>query len=104
MKATIKCLRVAGVRLTKAELDSAPSVEGELILEDWPENNCFNRPVRVARLHTTTQNLQPQLLPPLFDAQVLRIDKTRLVLSGIEINVDGDVTREVAQTWVAEFH
>lgn len=102
MRATVKRLRIVGVRLSKLELDSAQSMLGELILEDWPENNCFKRPVRVARLHPTTLNFHPQLLPPLFDAQVLRIDKSRLVLSGIEIHVEDGVTREVAQTWIAE--
>ncbi len=101
MKAFVTRLRSAGVRLSKAELDASEAVEGDLVLEDWPQGGGFKRPVRVARLHPPVPGFYPQLLPPLFDAQVLRIETSRLFLSGIEIHAEGDVTREVAQTWVA---
>lgn len=101
MKAFITRLRSVGVRLTKAELDAVEPIEGDLVLEDWPEGGGFKRPVRVARLHPTVPGFCPQLLPPLFDAQVLRIERSRLFLSGIEIHIEGNVTREVAQTWIA---
>lgn len=101
MKAAITPLRVAGVRLKQDELAVAPKITGELVMEDWPGNNTFRRPIRVARLYPAGHyTFAPQLLPPLFDAQVLRITESQLFISGIEKLSDGQQFREVAQTWM----
>ncbi|QKV56147.1 MAG: hypothetical protein HT580_01875 [Dechloromonas sp.] len=71
------------------------------MMDDWIANNTFHRPIRVARLHPEGLfNFHPQLLPPLFDAKVLRITETQLFISGIENFVEGKQVREVAQTWM----
>lgn len=101
VKAAITPLRVAGIRLKQDELADAPRVNGELVMEDWPGNNTFRRPIRVARLYPVGRyTFAPELLPPLFDAQVLRITETQLFISGIENFVDNQQIREVAQTWM----
>lgn len=101
MKATITRLRVAGVRLAQDELAHASRITGDLVMDDWIANNTFHRPIRVARLHPEGLfNFHPQLLPPLFDAKVLRITETQLFISGIENFVEDKQVREVAQTWM----
>lgn len=101
MRATITRLRVAGIRLAQDELAHAPKITGELVMDDWITNNTFHRPIRVARLHPEGLfNFHPQLLPPLFDAKVLRITETQLFISGIENFVEDKQVREVAQTWM----
>lgn len=102
MIVTVTRLRNTGVRLKQRELDAAPAIRGELTLEDWPANNTFHRPIRVARLyHEERQRLHPALLPPLFDAKVVRITRTQLFIAGLEIHVEGGRQQEVAQTWMA---
>ena len=101
MKTTITRLRVTGVRLAQDELAHAPRITGELMMDDWITNNTFHRPIRVACLHPEGLfNLHPQLLPPLFDAKVLRITETQLFISGIENFVEDKQLREVAQAWM----
>jgi len=104
MIVTVTRLRNVGVRLKQSELDAAPAIRGDLTLEDWPANNKFHRPIQVARLrHEEQQRLHPALLPPLFDAKVVRITRTQLFIAGLEIHVDGELQQEVAQTWMAAF-
>ena len=101
MEAAITPLRVAGIRLKQDEFAVAPKINGELVMKDWPGNNAFRRPIRVARLYPAGRHtFAPQLLPPLFDAQVLRITESQLFISGIENLSDGQKIREIAQTWM----
>lgn len=104
MIVTVTRLRNTGVRLKQGELDAAPTVRGDLTLEDWPANNIFHRPIQVARLqHEERHRLHPALLPPLFDAKVVRITHTKLFIAGLEIHMEGERHQEVAQTWMAVF-
>ncbi len=101
MKATIIRLPVADVRLAQDQLAHAPRITGELLIEDWINNNTFHRPIRVTRLYSEGLfNFHPQLLPPLFDTKALQITETQRLIGGIENLVAGQQVRKVAQTWM----
>lgn len=93
-------LRARGVRV------SAPGTEvttGDLSIDELTQS-AFGRCVRVAHLrHPTRPTAVPELLPPLFDPQMLQVEKNNIVLSGIEREcVDGQLV-DYAQTWLAEY-
>ncbi len=93
-------LRTRGVRV------SAPAAKvttGDLSIEEMTQS-AFGRCVRVAHLrHPTRPTAVPELLPPLFDPQMLQVERNNMVLSGIERElVDGQFV-DYAQTWLAEY-
>jgi hypothetical protein len=99
MICNVSRLRARGVRIS-AKTDNATT--GDLRVNELKQS-AFGRAVRVAQLlHPSRPAAVPELLPPLFDAQLLQIDKERLVLSGIERECLDGVFIDYAQTWVAE--
>jgi len=93
-------LRARGIRV------SAPTVEvttGDLSIDELTQS-AFGRTVRVAHLrHPTRPSAVPELLPPLFDPQMLQLEGNNIVLTGIEREcVDGQFV-DYAQTWLAEY-
>lgn len=99
MICNVSRLRARGVRIS-AKTDNATT--GDLRVNELKQS-AFGRAVRVAQLlHPSRPTAVPELLPPLFDAQLLQIDKEKIVLSGIEREcVDGQFV-DYAQTWLAE--
>jgi len=103
MKAMIAYLSIAGIRFSPDELTSVSSIQGELVMKEWPGHDTFHSPIRLARLRSRRGHaLRPELLPPLFGAQVLRITGTQLLICGIENFVGKQQIREAAQTWMAK--
>jgi hypothetical protein len=93
-------LRARGIRV------SAPAAEvttGDLSIDEMAQS-AFGRAVLVAHLrHPTRPTAVPELLPPLFDPQMLQVEKNNMVLSGIERElIDGQFV-DYAQTWLAEY-
>jgi hypothetical protein len=100
MRASVIRLRDKGVRVRSS---AGTAAVGELRVEEFAQS-VFRRTVKVARLvHCERPLSVPELLPPLFDAVLLKIEKDHLVLAGIESeSIDGKVV-DYAQTWLARF-
>jgi hypothetical protein len=96
--ASVTRLRVKGVRVRS---DAGVPAVGELKVEEFAKS-AFGRTVKVARLtHPERPLSAPELLPPLFDVTLLKMDKEHLVLAGIEReSIEGRIT-DYAQTWLA---
>jgi hypothetical protein len=64
----------------------AAAVEGRLVVHDWPPPNLAKRWSRRAQLLGEPYGqARPDLLLPLFDPQLMRVDATGLYLMGTEI-------------------
>jgi hypothetical protein len=93
-------LRARGIRVATS---TAEVTTGDLSIDEMAQS-AFGRAVRVAHLrHPTRPTAVPELLPSLFDPQMLQMEKNRMVLAGIERElIDGQMV-DFAQTWVAEY-
>jgi hypothetical protein len=103
MKFKLKTLHRNGAVLTLEELADSPGYVGTLIVEDWPQGGVFARHIRQARLvDMTIQHALCDIIPPLFDPQLIRAVDNQMVLHGYQIHVDGETgaIRHDAQCWV----
>ena len=102
MKMMVTRLRERGRVLRRSEL--APPVEGNLLLEDLPphgEKDRWKRRARLASLEVYG-TVQPNLLQPIFDVQIMKIDDQAMYLQGLERHTDdgGATLVELAQVWM----
>lgn len=92
-----------GVRLRKDELNVP--VRGDLVIEDHSgEHLSFKRPMRAAHLYQPRDSLQVpgniDVLPPLFDAQVIKIEGDVITITGLRVAaVEPRRTAEYGQVW-----
>lgn len=91
-----------GRKLPERELQRQPPVEGEL--------ECFTlddphlrRMVRVAKLTRTSDARRPELIPSLYDADVITLGRRGAVVTGIERLPASDGLVEFAQSWWVRF-
>jgi hypothetical protein len=91
-----------GRKLPEAELQREQPVIGEL--------SCFTlddphlrRPVRIAKLTRTEDARRPELIPSLYDADVITLGGTGAVITGIERLPSGSGVVEFAQSWWVRF-
>lgn len=98
MKASVIRLRDKGVRVRSS---AGAAAVGELRDEEFVAS-AFGRTVKVARLlHRERPQSVPELLPSLFDVELLKLDQETMVLAGIEReSIEGRLT-DFAQTWLA---
>lgn len=77
-------LRELGRVLTRRELPQP--VVGDLVIDDWPPQGAHGRWRRRAVLQGDLCGLvRPNLVPAMFDVQVLRIDQRGMFIQGTEI-------------------
>jgi hypothetical protein len=103
MKFKLKSLHRNGAVLTPEELADAPRHVGNLVVEDWPQGGVFARHIRQARLLDMTIPTTPRdIIPPLFDPQLVRMLDNQMVLHGYQIHVDIETgaAKHYAQVWV----
>ncbi len=91
-----------GKRRTKAEMSAAKQTIGSLKIFDWKEGNAFGRSVRVAELHDTSPGCHPTLLPQLFDANVVKVTASGMLIIGFELSAETGVLTEYKQGWWAK--
>lgn len=94
--------RLHGRKLPEYEVQRQQPVEGELqcFMLDDPH---LRRTVRVAKLTRTEDARRPELIPPLYDADVITLGRTGAVITGIErLPVDTGIV-EFAQSWWVRF-
>jgi hypothetical protein len=95
--------RSGGRKLSDRELQSQTPVIGELdcFMFDDPH---LRRPVRVAKLTRTTDATRPELIPSLYDAQVITLGAAGATITGIErVPSSRGGFVEVAQSWWIRF-
>jgi hypothetical protein len=103
MKFKLKALHHNGIVLTSEELADAPRYVGNLIVEEWPQVGASGRYLRQVRLLDMTIPGTPRdLIPPLFEPQIVKMTENQMTLHGYQINVDAETgaIRHYAQSWV----
>ena len=91
-----------GKRRTKAQMATAQQTVGSLKIFDWKDGNVFGRSVRVAELHDTSPGHHPTLLPQLFDATVVKVTFSGMLITGFELSSEAGVLTEYKQGWWAK--
>lgn len=96
-------LMVAGVRRSREECLADPGTVGTLSIGDIPIGTAERRPLHAAQLwERWGTSAKRGLLPPLFDAQVLRITPRGLLLRGFQVDTSNwPTTAQHAQEWWA---
>lgn len=102
MKMMVTQLRERGRVLRRSELP-AP-IEGNLLIDDFPPHADKDRWKRRARLAATEVygSVHPNLIQPIFDVQLMKIDEGAMYLQGMERHTDdgGATLIEVVQVWM----
>ncbi|WP_374259395.1 hypothetical protein [Aquabacterium sp.] len=94
MRVEIRPINLRGKPLKKAERNALAPVRGNLkVFEN--KLHAFGRAVRCARVLSTSDGLEADLLPELLDAELLWLDDKAIRLRGVE-QVDGTL---FGQTW-----
>lgn len=100
MKFALICLMKDGVKLSREELETAERHTGNFTVEFWTEGNSFGRPIKRARLLSLAFGPSYDVLPPLFEPDLLKVSDTRMTLRGFEINAEEGQAKQVAQEWL----
>ena len=94
--------RNRGRKLDDRDLHQQSPVEGEL--ECYTADDAhLRRVVRVAKLTRITDARRPELIPSLYDADVITLGNTGAVITGIERLATRDGFIEFAQSWWVRF-
>jgi hypothetical protein len=91
-----------GRKLPDRELQRQQPTEGELecFMLDDPH---LRRTVRIAKLTLTADAQRPELIPSLYDADVITLGRTGAVITGIERLPAETGVVEFAQSWWVRF-
>ena len=91
-------MRRKGVPIEKRSLARELAVCGELLVGEHTDA-VLGRTVRVAQLKNPTQPVEGDLLPALYDVQLLWVAPQGMTLGGFERIAAGKVTADYAQSW-----
>lgn len=94
------CLYQDGVQIDKDKLAEAPAYTGNLVVEDWVDGSAFKRPVRYARLLTSDHLIPADIIPPLFEPDIIKMTTTQMTLQGHQIGTRDGVATHYIQAWV----
>lgn len=97
------CLNRNGVALTPDEIAESPRYAGNLVIEDWHQGGRFGRFIRQARLLDMTIPTTPRdIIPPLFDPQLVKMTDSQMTLQGYQIHADPETgaALQYLQCWV----
>lgn len=100
MRISVVLLRSRGRVLTRSELPDP--VVGTLSVQDWPAPNALRRSTRCAKLMGGTYSIPTDVVPTLFDPQIVKADETGMYMLGIELDAS-DTQRpptEHLQMWL----
>lgn len=102
MRVRVTPLRDRGRVMRRSELPTP--LEGDLLVEDFPPHADRDRWKRRARLVAPDAygTVQPSLLQPIFDVQLMKVDEGAMYLQGVERHSEngGEIITEVAQVWM----
>jgi len=94
------CLYHDGVQIEKDKLAESPAHVGNLVVEDWVEGSAFKRPVRYARLLTSDHLIPSDIIPPLFEPEIIKITGSQMTLQGHQIGTRDGAAVHYLQAWV----
>jgi hypothetical protein len=97
------CLNRNGVALSAQEVAESPKYSGNLVIEDWHQGGRFGRFIRQARLLDMAIPTTPRdIIPPLFDPQLVRMTDNQMTLQGYQIHADSKTgaALQFLQCWV----
>lgn len=99
MRFKVTQLRDHGRRLRRSEL-SGPVI-GELTIELQPKTAEMARGGLTARLVGNVYGVgSPNILPPMFDVQIIGMDEGNLYIKGTQIAAEEGVTFDHSQVWM----
>jgi len=98
MRFSVVCMRRRGVPIAKEKLAREPAAVGELLVVEH-RDAALGRTIRVAQLKNPTEPVDGDLLPALYDVQLLWVAPQGLTLGGFERIAVGKVTTDYAQSW-----
>lgn len=93
-------LHKEGVALSKIEIAELQPHVGNLVIDDWVQGSNFNRAVRRARLLTTDHSVEVDIIPPLFDPEIVKMTRGQMTLHGHQIYTWQEKAVHYAQVWV----
>lgn len=93
-------LHKEGIVLTKLEIAELQPHVGDLVIDEWVQGSAFNRVVRRARLLTTDHSVQVDIIPPLFDPQLIKMTRGQMILHGHQIHTWQEKAVHYSQVWV----
>jgi hypothetical protein len=91
-------VRKRGVPIDRARLAREPALTGELLVEEH-HDQALGRNARTAKLRDPTRPRDGDLLPVLYDAQLLWMAPQGFMLSGFERVQVGGAATDYAQSW-----
>lgn len=95
--------RAWGRKLPDRELQRQEPVVGDIECYTLDDPH-LRRPVRIAKLTRSADGLRPELIPPLYDAQVIALGALGATITGIErLTPQRGGLVEVAQSWWVRF-
>lgn len=102
MQFAVITIRERGRRLSRAEIEAAAPIVGDLAIHDIPaEGASARRAVRCAELiDPATAQVRRPLLRPLFDPQIVRVTEHSILLMGHELDPVDGVIHEHVQGWL----
>ena len=98
MRFSVVCMRHRGVPIEKQKLGRECVIVGELLVGEHTDA-ALGRTIRVAQLKNPTQPVDGDLLPALYDVQLLWVAPQGMTLGGFERIAVGTVTADFAQSW-----
>lgn len=98
MRFLVVCMRRRGVPIAKERLAREAAVSGELLVVEH-RDAALSRTIRVAQLKDPAEPIGGDLLPALYDAQLLWVAPQGFTLGGFERIEVGTVTTDYAQSW-----
>lgn len=103
MQVDLYFIRERGGVIPKWQRATHRAIHGELSIIER-RDDVLNRASRVAEIHDINTGTVLETVPPLFDAQVVHLSKSLMIISGIERIPDVFINRvyDFAQTWWLE--
>jgi hypothetical protein len=103
MKLKLEALYLNSTVLLPEALTDAPCCVGNLVIEDWPQGGMFGRFIRKARfLEMTSPTTLRDIIPPLFEPQIVTMRENQMTVHGYQIHVDAETgaIRHHVRSWV----
>jgi hypothetical protein len=100
MKVDVIQLMSEGRSLSRDELDGAPRIHGNLVIEWWTEGNALKRPLQRARLKGFGHGDPPDLVAPIFEPTIGKVTEDRMFIRGVQMISEAGTTRQVIQEWM----
>jgi hypothetical protein len=103
MKLKLEALYLNSTVLLPEALTDTPCRVGSLVIEDWPQGGPFGRVICQARfLEMTSPTTLRDIVPPLFEPQIVTMKDNQMTVHGYQIHVDTETgaIRHHVRSWV----